>query len=449
MNIHEKAVARDKHGGRKGSRFRQLLSLAYPRIGCYNAAMADWRQIQARIRKAKNSADALTKLSELYQRTHDAMVAWELGAVAEKAERNEDAVKWYTIAAERFRRADWKKKAEEALARLGAPIPVAGAKPSPEPVFAAASSSEIEPSHEYSGPSDSEETQPRLALGEIPEDSEDYTGDAIEVEVVHLSDATPPTGAGVAEADTNGKKKRRRGRRGGRGRRRKGAPAAPGLPSQAFAESGAAHAPSSAAPQTRAPAPTPRFQPSRPAPHTETFQRVPAAAAITPPEPEYSAHAEQAAPMLPSERTAHGRAGDPALASRMSKLESMLRRLVASPLHRLDESDSAPAGPGVFLLSDSDQITSYYIEACQTLRVGLGNLARGSGRSTTKPVRGGRPSFDSGLKTKLAEHLGIGEAKVSQYLKDHCVVRWIQLDDDAPHLAHFAIGVLRTPLNLD
>ena len=66
-----------------------------------------------------------------------------------------------------------------------------------------------------------------------------------------------------------------------------------------------------------------------------------------------------------------------------------------------------------------------------------------------KSRRGGRPAFDSGLKTKLAEHLGIGEAKVSQYLKDHCVVRWIQLDDDAPHLAHFAIGVLRTPLNLD
>ncbi len=176
------------------SHSRTLLSLAYPRIGCYNAAMADWRQIQARIRKAKNSADAPAKLSELYQRTHDAMVAWELGAVAEKAERNEDAVKWYTIAAERFRRADWKKKAEEALARLGAPIPVAGAKPSPEPVFAATSGMEIEPSHEYSGPSDSEATQPRLALGEISQDSEDYTGDAIEVEIVHLSDATPRNG---------------------------------------------------------------------------------------------------------------------------------------------------------------------------------------------------------------------------------------------------------------
>jgi hypothetical protein len=204
--------------------------------------MADWRQIQARIRKAKNSADAPAKLSELYQRTHDAMVAWELGAVAEKAERNEDAVKWYTIAAERFRRADWKKKAEEDLARLGAPIPVAGAKPSPEPVFAAASSAEVEPNHEYSGPSDSEGTQPGLALGEIPEDSADYAADAIEVETVHLSDATPPTGAGVADTDASGKKKRRRGRRGGRGRRRKGAPTAAGLPSQAYAESSAAYA---------------------------------------------------------------------------------------------------------------------------------------------------------------------------------------------------------------
>ncbi|MFZ3378158.1 MAG: hypothetical protein WA193_00880, partial [Candidatus Acidiferrales bacterium] len=203
------------------------------------------------------------------------------------------------------------------------------------------------------------------------------------------------------------------------------------------------------------PAAQPRAQATRtqspsPAARSESFERG-ASPAPSPaqPEMEHSARAEQAAPMLPSERTAHGRAGDPALASRMSKLESMLRRLVASPLHRLDEADAAPAGPGVFLLSDSDQITSYYVESCQTLRVGLGNLARGSGRSTTKVARGGRPAFDSGLKTKLAEHLGIGEAKVSQYLKDHCVVRWIQLDDDAPHLAHFAIGVLRTPLNLD
>jgi hypothetical protein len=102
----------------------------------------------------------------------------------------------------------------------------------------------------------------------------------------------------------------------------------------------------------------------------------------------------------------------------------------------------------VFLLSDSDQITSYYIEACQTLRIGAANLVRG-GRSA-KNSRGGRGySSETGLKAKLAEYLGISEAKVSQYMKDHCVIRWIQLDDEAPLLAHFAIGVLRTPLNLE
>jgi hypothetical protein len=151
--------------------------------------------------------------------------------------------------------------------------------------------------------------------------------------------------------------------------------------------------------------------------------------------------------MLPSERTAHGRAGDPALASRLAQLESKLRRLLSSPLHRLDQTDEAPAGPGVFLLSDSDQIHSYYIEACQTLRVGIGNLVRG-GRGGGKGGRG-RGDSEAGLRARLAEHLEINEAKVTQYLKDHCVVRWIQLDDDAPHLAHFAIAILRTPLNVD
>ena len=61
--------------------------------------MADWRQIQARIRKAKNSADAPAKLSELFQRTRDAMVAWELGALEEKAQHTSEAGNWYTIGA--------------------------------------------------------------------------------------------------------------------------------------------------------------------------------------------------------------------------------------------------------------------------------------------------------------------------------------------------------------
>ena len=386
-------------------------------------AMADWRQIQARIRKAKNSPDAHAKLSELYQRTHDGMVAWELALIQEKAEIADEAVKWYTVAAEKFRRAEWKKKAEEALTRLGAALPAGSA------ISMDAGVNTEEPLNTISDTSDEEQAAAPLAPGEIRESDDEG-----------LSSESPAKISAASESDDPAKKKRRRGRRGGRGRRRKGAGTAPGLPSQAFAETSV---PSSVVP-------TRQQAPRAPAPRTPVQERAPAAyePAVIPHEPPERVRSEHAAPMLPSERTAHGRAGDPALASRMSHLESMLRRLVASPLHRLDTED-APAGPGVFLLSDSDQITSYYVEACQTLRVGVGNLVRGTRGSGAKTTRGSRPSFDSGLKSKLAEHLGITEAKVSQYLKDHCVVRWIQMDDDAPHLAHFAIGVLRTPLNLD
>ena len=393
--------------------------------------MADWRQIQARIRKAKNSPEALAKLSELYQRTRDGMVAWELGVVEEKAGRTEEAGKWYTIAAQRFRRADWKKKAEDALTRLGMELPPASSEPIAPTVISfspdARSEDRIEASVEPEEAPDPFNVRMPLALGEIPDDeSED------------ASEAMPSTQGGAAGAPGTGeKKKRRRGRRGGRGRRRKGPAGAPGLPAQAFAES--------ADSRPVRPEPSPR----------PAFERRP----VESPSPEYAAQrsqrpaameravpAEMPAPQLPSERAAHGR-GDPALASRMAHLESLLRRLVGSPLHRLDEADEAPAGPGVFLLSDSDQVTSYYVEACQTLRIGLANLGR-SGNRGGRSNRGGRGDFE-GLKPKLAEHLGINESKVSQYMKDHCVVRWIQLDDEAPHLAHFAIGVLRTPLNVE
>jgi hypothetical protein len=380
--------------------------------------MADWRQIQARIRKAKNAPDAHAKLSELFQRTRDAMVAWELALIAEKAEHTNEAGRWYTIAAQRFRRAEWKKKAEEALTRLGIALPAPG-----EPLA-------VEPQVEVREVAEQVSFLP--ALGEIPH----IPAAAGVIQPTESQFEVSAGPSGVAETGEGGKKKRRRGRRGGRGRRRKGAAAAPGLPSQAFAES-------SAAPREHQPRPhVARVEPPVRAPSPS----------FTPPEPPRRAQMETSEPTLPSERTAHGRAGDPALASRLVHLESMLRRLVSSPLHKLDEADEAPAGPGVFLLSDSDQISSYYVEACQTLRVGIGNLARGGrGGGATKGSRGGRGGFsaDSGLKAKLAEHLEISEAKVGQYLKDHCVIRWIQLDDDAPLLAHFAIAVLRTPLNMD
>ena len=380
--------------------------------------MADWRQIQARIRKAKNSTDPPAKLSDLFKRTRDAMVAWELGALEEKAEHKDEAVNWYTIEARRFRRADWKKKAEEALARLGVTLPVAEA----ETQVTERVKEQVEEAAEavHAAPPESEEIQEErlpLALGEVA---------LTEAPSEAPLQPTPITAVGEGI-----KKKRRRGRRGGSGRRRKAAAAAPGLPPQAYAE------------PTELVPPGPEALAPEVAGH-RVFERP----REVPPARERPPRVEPPIPQLPSERTAHGRAGDPALASRMAYLESMLRRLVGGALHRLDEVDEAPAGPGVFLLSDSDQITLYYVEACQTLRIGLSNLVRG-GRGG-KGRAGGRGFTDrSDLKAKLAEYLQISEAKVSQYLKDHCVVRWLQLDEDAPLLAHFAIGVLRTPLNLE
>jgi hypothetical protein len=408
--------------------------------------MADWRQIQARIRKAKNSREPSAKLSELYQRTRDAMVAWELGAIEEKAERRDEATKWYTIAAQRFRRTDWKKKAEEALTRLGAPLPSehaseAEASREPEPEEQPAQHP-AEPATEAAAPEKPEEepedeSQTKFfGSADLDQRREDrFSSDSGEIapsDVAIGAPTQPITAAAAAEA---GKRRRRRGRRGGRGRRRGAAGAVPGLPSQVYTPPAGTR---EEEPHEAVPAESER--PGFEQPSFAAAEREEAAY-----EPARAAREEGPAPRLPSERMAHGRAGDPALASRMNHLESLLRRLLGGALHRLSAAEEAPAGPGVFLLSESDQTTSYYVEACQTLRVGIANLVRGRGG---KGRPGGRGSVEVDLKAKLAEHLGISEAKVAQYLKDHCVVRWIQLDDEAPLLAHFAIAVLRTPLNL-
>jgi hypothetical protein len=103
----------------------------------------------------------------------------------------------------------------------------------------------------------------------------------------------------------------------------------------------------------------------------------------------------------------------------------------------LDEADRAPVGSGVFLLTDSDLTDHYYVEACQTLRIAVANLLRGGSSR-----RGG----DS-IKPRLAEHLGIAESRVGKYLGEHCVVRWLQLDEGASYFAHFLIAILRPSLN--
>src|SRR6516165_5724830 len=85
--------------------------------------MTDWKQITARIRRARTGKDPAGQLTSLFSKTRDAMVAFELARYFESTGNNGDAGKWYLTAAERFRRADWKSKAQESATRLGATTP--------------------------------------------------------------------------------------------------------------------------------------------------------------------------------------------------------------------------------------------------------------------------------------------------------------------------------------
>jgi hypothetical protein len=345
--------------------------------------MADWKQITARIRRARTSKDPAGQLSNLYEKTRDAMVAFELAKFFESSGQTADAAKWYSSAAERFRRADWKTKAQEAAARLG------GA-PDNAPAASAPATQDFQLTPPAVPPQEAQ-----LPFEQNPEALESAVAVTSEIQQASETDETPAAAAG---------KKRRRGRRGGRNRRRGSTAGQP------------AAAPAAA----------------RPAAAEESQEPVP-------PRVTHS----RALPNLPLEQPADaggpavkGRYGDPGLSSRISLLEMQFRRLMTCPPAKLGDADQAPAGPGVFILTDSDLTTYYYVEACQTLRIAIPNLLRGGNRRGTESI-----------KPQLAEHLGIPEARVAKYLADHCVVRWLQLDEGASNFAHFAIAVLRPALN--
>jgi hypothetical protein len=383
--------------------------------------MADWRQIQARIRKAKSAPDPAAQLSELFERTRDGMVAFELAKLREKAGEIPEAVQWYTTAAERFRRPQWRTKAEEALTRLGAPIPAMSS--------ALPTTAEPKPAITESEPGATFDTAP-VPLFERQELL--YTPASEEIS----TPAAPAAEAGAAPAGAPARR-RHRGHRGGRGRRR-GKTGLPATAAPHAAESPAAPPPvrqfeerpsarsfeheMSARIDPRPPRPSSREMPGRVVAGREIPDRTPSLES----------------PPGPIGWQVRGRAGDPALVSRMSHLESQLRRLLASPLYKLDDADQAPAGPGVFLVTDSDQTSYYHIEACQTLRIGIANQLRADRRA---------PRGADTLRTKFAEHLGISESQVAKYLNQHCAVRWLQLDEGAAALSHFAIAVLRPVLD--
>ena len=350
--------------------------------------MADWKQITARIRRARTSKDPVVQLSNLYEKTHDAMVAFELGKLFENSRQNDEAAKWYSTAAERFRRADWKTKAQEAVVRLGGSL--------------GETSSELstQPAAEFQlTPPTAAVQEKELPFGRNPQ--------ALESVVAVTSEVQQAAESGTVASSEARKSRRRRGRRGGRNRRKGSAP------SETAADAA-------------------RRELARPGIHPPDEPAAPRAT-----------HS-RAVPSLPVESlgepsgpSVKGRYGDPGLSSRISLLEMQFRRLLTCPPAKLDEADHAPVGPGVFVLTDSDLTSYYYVEACQTLRIAIGNLLRGGSSR-----RGG----DS-IKPRLAEHLGIPETRVSKYLAEHCVVRWLQLDEGASNFAHFVIAVLRPTLN--
>jgi hypothetical protein len=389
--------------------------------------MADWRQIQARIRKAKASTDAAAKLAELYEQTRDAMVAFELARWQEKAGEHAEAARWYTAAAERFRRSQWKTKAQAALARLRAPSPAGGETSRGTEASPDNSSGDTSSSETPSSAGDLSATQPASEIG--PDIARDIATPRLEVvrePIQRNQSGDAATIENTAAEESGGapgqRRPRRRGRRGGRNRRRTGK----GIASGAAPVSAAAPVPSHMHAESIE---APSARPSRvPPPESEEL-----VAELKPPA------SPSASPVAPSTASwqARSRAGEPALASRMAHLESQLRRLLACPQSKLEQAESAPAGPGVLLLSDSDQVSHYYVESCQTLRIAIGNIVRG-GRGAKDPPR---------LKESLAENLGIAESRVTSYLKEHCAVRWLQLDEGAAELAHFAIAVLRPVVN--
>jgi hypothetical protein len=341
--------------------------------------MADWKQITARIRRARTGKDPAGQLTNLFSKTRDAMVAFELARYFETSGNTADAGRWYLTAAERFRRADWKTKAQESATRLGAtepaeiPQPASREKPK-EHVATEAGAETDSPENEHS-PSASEESREPAEVA-VPEDRAPHR-----------------------PAEDN--RQHRRGHRAGRDKHT----------SRRDSQRGTSRGTNSAG-----------------------------SSAVRHRSEETAARSSDAAPENPAEAPAppslRGRYGDPGLSSRLSQLEMNFRRLLASTPSPLEEADKAPAGPGVWVLTDSDLTTYYYVEPCETLRVAIPNL-----------LRGGSSRKGESIRPRLAEHLGIPESRVTKYLGEHCVVRWLQMDEDSSYFAHFLIAVLRPALN--
>ncbi len=374
--------------------------------------MADWRQIRARIRRAKAGSDATSRLEQLFDKTRDGMVAFELAQLEEAAGRIERAVDWYRRAWERFRRSEWKQKAEEALGRHGAPLPAPVPEERPGRHAAQEASAEAGPAEPAPW-----QSEPDAEPEAIPETEPDEPQEARSVPAVEAVSAAAAETPAPAEAPSG----RRRRRRGGRGRRR-----SPGRKEGTEEAARPRSAPPAEPPPhaaARPAAPAPAARPAAPAPAARAHEDEPRPAAAR--------HGQRET--LPAIHIY--RRGEPALASEIKALEGKLRQLLASHPYPLEELHEVPASPGVYLVSDSDLTTMYYLEACRNMRSGMDQFVSG---------RRGR---QGSVRARLASYLGISDSQASRYMRQHCAVRWIEHEEsDAVALGHFAAALLRPEL---
>jgi len=166
--------------------------------------MTDWKQITARIRRARTSKDPAGQLSNLYQKTRDAMVAFELAKYFETSGRMPMLLMVFSGGGEISPRGLEDQSAGSGGAACGAPgeIPLeAGAPPAGEFALTPPPVSAQEPS---------------LPFEQNPEALESSV--AITSEVQQATDSS----GNVPVSTESERKGRRRGRRGGRNRRKGG-----------------------------------------------------------------------------------------------------------------------------------------------------------------------------------------------------------------------------------
>jgi hypothetical protein len=306
------------------------------------------------------------------------MVAFELAQLHEKAGVTSEAVRWFTTAAERFRRPQWKQKAEEGLVRLGAPIP---APPAPAAEGVAVSETTAEPV-----------TRLEPIIAEFSEEETNESGEEMSEGEQESVFEQPPAGV-AASPDAAGqsvdagpdRRRRRRGRRGGRGRH-KGARTA--APAQLLSQ---LRQPAPPSMFDRAAEPRTHFPLARPAASVE----ITADSRVREPEPARDLRACLLFRLHRCPRRAFARA-IPRFPRAWRSSNPSFAAFWLAPCIRWSRPTRRPPGPA----SSSSRIrtltTYYYAESCQTLRVGIGNMLR-SGRGSRE---------GSNLKEKLAEHLG-------------------------------------------